>query len=117
MTPSCRIRWKGESVEENIMRKIISAKRREMKVIGDDSYLFPTLRNNDNNDDVDDVDDEDDAAEDDDAAKDDDDDDDDDNVYGTHLFPAVGGEVEDKDSEEGDAHARYYQVHLEVKSG
>ena len=52
------------------MRKIISAKRREMKVIGDDSYLFPALRNNDNNDDVDD---EDDAAEDDDAAKDDDD--------------------------------------------
>ena len=95
------------------MRKIISAKRREMKVIGDDSYLFPTLRNNDNNDDVDDVDDEDDAVEDDDAAKDDVDD----NVYGTDLFPAVRGEVEDKDSKEGDTHARYYQVHLEVKSG
>ena len=40
------------------MRRIISAKRREMKVIGDDSYLFPTVRNNDNDDDDDDDDDE-----------------------------------------------------------
>ena len=32
----------------------------------------------------------------------------------SHLFPAVRGQVEDKDSEEGDAHAGDDQVHLVV---
>ena len=31
-----------------------------------------------------------------------------------HLFPAVRGQVEDKNSEEGDAHAGDDQVHLVV---
>ena len=33
--------------------------------------------------------------------------------YG-YLFTAIGGEVEDEDSEEGDAHARDDQVHLHI---
>ena len=37
-----------------------------------------------------------------------------DNDEDSCLFPAVGGEVEDEDSEEGDAHARDDQVHLHI---
>ena len=36
------------------------------------------------------------------------------NIVVGHLFPAVWGQVEDEDCEEGDAHAGDDQVHLVV---
>ena len=37
------------------------------------------------------------------------------NIVVGHLFPAVWGQVEDKNSEEGDAHAGDDQVYLVVR--
>ena len=94
----------------------ISAKRRGKIVIGDDSYLFPTLRDNDNGAATDDEDnclfpavrgEVEDSITDDGGC---------DDVHGDgNLLPAVRGEVEDEDGEEGDAHARDDQIHLQMQ--